>query len=177
MVLPRRRLPRGNKAAPGRSGRNSGYLLLLNPPQKKPEGLLPAPVPQEQGQGRMQAVGPARSVEGLPRPGRKPPVKRYLPRLHQKAEALSCLPARQEAGTAPIRKAPAVPGTEAPARPGGDGPMMQRASFRKEALLPSTPVRQELAAVLPCGCPRRKNAVPVRLGRNRARAPRPPKAC
>ena len=72
-LLPRRQPPRGSRAAPGRPSRNSGYLLLLNQLQKKPEGLLPTPAQQEQRHIRIQAASPARSGEGILRPGRNQP--------------------------------------------------------------------------------------------------------
>lgn len=141
---------------------------------KKAGGSAAHPAQQEQETARPGLRVLVLNGRGSLRPGRKPPVK---PVLRRKAEARSRLPARQGAGAAPIRKAPAVPGIEAPARPGRNTPERRKASSRRAALLPSAPARQELAAVLPRRRLRRKNAVPVRLGRNRVRVPRPPRVC
>lgn len=161
----------GGKHIPSPAGTGDASSTQITSVRKQ-RGSNTARQEQATAQAEGQALAPS---GGAPlRPGRKPPVKRVLPR---KAEALSHLPARQGAGAAPIRKAPAVPGIEAPARPGRNTPERRKASSRRAALLPSAPARQELAAVLPRRRLRRKNAVPVRLGRNRVRVPRPPRVC
>lgn len=157
-----RRIPGRNARVPARPGRNRERFL----PPLKIQSFIPAAQEEKSG---IQAPGP--SGVRLLQSSRNNESKPLLPDRKKVAVSLR-LPVRQEADTVLLQKGPGDSELEVPARPGGNCLEVQfpEGPFQRTAHPESTPVQQELPAVLPQReLPVQGAGLPPRFSRKRLR--------